>query len=197
MTTPSQEDLTPGSYVSMVGRWVRAHDLSLQEVLGVLPSGRRFRRLRESYYRRVLRACRSNLDVSQNVIVTFPQRLAVGSNVFINRGTFVTAHAHITIGDNALIGPYVIINSGDHLFGDRATPIRDQGHTARPIVIHSDVWIGAHAVILKGTVLGEGSVVAAGAVVRDDVPPYTVVAGVPARPIKARGGNLADALVTC
>jgi acetyltransferase-like isoleucine patch superfamily enzyme len=102
---------------------------------------------------------------------------------------FITARAPITIGDNTIIGPYAIINSGDHRFADTATPIRRQGHALRPIVIGRDVWIGGHAVILKGIELGDGCVVGANAVVTHDVAPYTVVVGVPARPLSTRGSG--------
>ena len=169
-----------------VRRWIRAHDVELQEAMSLLPSFGVVGRMRAAYYARVLNACGPNFDVSQHVILKFPQRLSVGANVFINRGTFIAARADISIGDNTLIGPYVIINSGDHLYGDSALRIRDQGHNLQPIVIHEDVWIGAHAVILKGTVLGQGCVVAAGAVVTKDVPAHTMVAGVPARSVNQR-----------
>jgi acetyltransferase-like isoleucine patch superfamily enzyme len=120
------------------------------------------------------------------VLLEFPSRLRLGSNVFVNRGTIITARAPITIGDDALIGPYVIINSGNHGHALRSVPMNQQDHDSSPIVIERDVWIGAHAAILKGVTLGEGCVVGARAVVTHDVEPYTVVAGVPATPVKER-----------
>lgn len=65
-------------------------------------------------------------------------------------------------------------------------PIVAQGLEIKSVVIGNDVWIGAHAVILAGVAIGDGSVIAAGAVVTKDVAPYSVVAGVPARVIKKR-----------
>ena len=65
--------------------------------------------------------------------------------------------------------------------------MRDQGHVAGVITIESDVWIGANTTIVGGVRVGQGSVVAAGAVVVRDVEPYTIVGGVPARFIKKRG----------
>ena len=64
--------------------------------------------------------------------------------------------------------------------------IQEQGVFAKPVVICGDVWIGANVTILAGVNIGEGAVIAAGAVVNKDVPPYTVAAGVPARPVKLR-----------
>jgi acetyltransferase-like isoleucine patch superfamily enzyme len=172
MTTPRQ--------------WFRARDLQWQELMALMPSSPAFLRLRAAYYREVLADCGPGLEVSQNVILKFPERLTLGADVFFNRGAFLAAHAPITIGDRASIGPFVIINSGDHRYADRSRPIREQGHNRQPIKIEDDVWIGAHAVILKGTVLGEGCVVAAGAVVTKNVRPFGVVAGVPAQLIKER-----------
>ncbi len=83
----------------------------------------------------------------------------------------------------------MVINSGDHNYSDPILPIGGQGHNAGPITIGSDVWLGAHCVILRDVKVGDGAVVAAGAVVVDDVPPRTVVAGVPAVPKKLRGAE--------
>jgi acetyltransferase-like isoleucine patch superfamily enzyme len=127
------------------------------------------------------------LDVSQGVIFEFPERIDLGDRVFVNRGTLITARTDIHIGDDVLIGPYVVINSGDHNYSDLVQPIGSQGHNVGPIIIGNDVWLGAHCVILRDVKVGDGAVVAAGAVVIDDVPPRTLVAGVPAVPKKLWG----------
>jgi acetyltransferase-like isoleucine patch superfamily enzyme len=74
------------------------------------------------------------------------------------------------------------------VFDDPNRPFIDQGITAEGIVIEDDVWLGAGAVITDGVRVGKGAVVAAGAVVTKDVPPHTVVGGVPAKPIKTIDG---------
>jgi acetyltransferase-like isoleucine patch superfamily enzyme len=81
----------------------------------------------------------------------------------------------------------VVINSGDHNYSDLTQPIGSQGYKPGPIMIGNDVWLGAHCVILRNVKVGDGAVVAAGAVVINDVPPRTLVAGVPAVPKKLRG----------
>jgi acetyltransferase-like isoleucine patch superfamily enzyme len=72
----------------------------------------------------------------------------------------------------------------NHVFQEPNRPFVEQGITAEGIIIEDDVWLGSGAVITDGVRVGKGSVVAAGAVVTKDVPPHTVVGGVPARPIR-------------
>jgi acetyltransferase-like isoleucine patch superfamily enzyme len=89
----------------------------------------------------------------------------------------------VNIGDRVMIGSHVAITSLTH---DYTAVAMNGTSLARPIVIEDDVWLGTHCVILPGVRVGCGAVVAAGAVVTKDVPPYTVVAGVPARLLKRR-----------
>jgi acetyltransferase-like isoleucine patch superfamily enzyme len=168
--------------------WVRAHDLDIQEVLSLLPDHPRARRLRESFYRPLLASCGENLWVSQHAILKFPQNLSVGSDVFVNRGAFIVARDEITIGDGTGVGPYAMINSGSHSYSDGSIPYRKQPHECEPITIGRDVWIGAHVVILKGSVLGDGCIISSGAVVSGTVAPYAIVGGVPARKFAERAG---------
>ena len=163
--------------------------IAIQELLASLPSWRLVHRSRKAFLQRRLRSCGLDLDVSQNVIFEFPERIDLGDRLFVNRGTLITAHADIHIGDDVLIGPYVVINSGNHNYSDLIQPISSQGHKADPITIGNDVWLGAHCVILRGVKVGDGAVVAAGAVVIEDVPPRTLVAGIPAVPKKLRGAG--------
>ena len=161
----------------------------MQELFAFLPSWGPVRRSRRVFLRRRLRSCGADLDVSQGVIFEYPERIDLGNRVFVNRGTLITARTDIYIGDDVLIGPYVVINSGDHNYSDLTRPIGSQGHTTGPITIGNDVWLGAHCVILRDVKVGDGAVVAAGAVVIDDVPPRTLVAGIPAAPKKLRGAE--------
>ena len=110
----------------------------------------------------------------------------LGEGVELNNFAIVNGAGGVTIGPYTLIGPHATIVSYEHEYRDRARRIRDQPYIYAPIAIGTDVWIGAHAVVLAGITVGDGAVVAAGAVVTRDVPAYTVVAGVPARPIGAR-----------
>ena len=92
----------------------------------------------------------------------------------------------IRIGDGVYTGPMVQILAVNHIYDNPNIPIREQGITAQGIVIEDDVWIGASAVILDGVTIGRGSVIGAGAVVTQDIPPYSLAVGSPAKPIKDR-----------
>lgn len=137
--------------------------------------------------------------------VTDGGRLIIHSGVSIGAGTIIIVqNGVIEIGSNTYIGPWSllcacesIIIGADVLIAERVT-IRDQNHNialpgiirkngshSSPIVISSNVWIGANAVILKGVEIETGAVVAASAVVNIDVPSKVIVAGVPARIIKS------------
>lgn len=104
--------------------------------------------------------------------------IAIGERCYINFDCCFLDCASIAIGDRVLIGPRTILATAGHPLdpATRATGLE----FAHPIVIESDVWIGAGVVINPGVRVGHGSVVASGAVVTRDVPPMSVVAGVPA-----------------
>jgi len=119
---------------------------------------------------------------------------SVGHHVFIGAHAWFSggAQAPIRIGSFVMFGPHVTMLCGDHDIDRFGVPMaliseadkdprRSQG-----ITIEDDVWIGANATILKGVTIGRGAVIAAGAVVTCSVPPFTVVAGIPARVIRER-----------
>lgn len=106
--------------------------------------------------------------------------IKVGKNVFINSGCCFQDQGGIEIGDNVLIGQQVVIATLNH----DLNPIKRKNMVPSPVKIGNDVWIGAKAVILPGVTIGNGAVIAAGAVVTKDVPENSVVAGVPAKIIK-------------
>jgi len=99
----------------------------------------------------------------------------------------------VQIGDRVYTSPFTQIIAVNHVFDDPNRPFVDQGITAEGIVIEDDVWLGAGAIITDGVRVGKGAVVAAGAVVTKDVPPHTVVGGVPAKIIKDIDGSISRA----
>jgi len=112
-------------------------------------------------------------------------QVEIGDHFYCNRHTTINAFGRISIGSRVQVGPYCFIADFDHdLISRLDRPFHRPVAQVAPVVIHDEAWIGAHVVVLKGVSIGARSVVAAGAVVTADVPPETVVAGVPARPIK-------------
>ena len=90
----------------------------------------------------------------------------------------------VTIGNHVNLAQGITVTALNHNFDDPQKRIDEQGVSTKPVVIEDDIWIGANAVILPGVTIGHHTVVAAGAVVTKDVPPHSLVAGVPAKIIK-------------
>lgn len=106
--------------------------------------------------------------------------LEIGDNVFINYGTSLVASNLVRIGDDCLIGTHVMVMDCDfHRVEDK-----EWDTDGKPIILERKVWLGNRSIVLKGVTIGHDAVVAAGAVVTSDVPPRTVVAGVPARVVR-------------
>lgn len=112
---------------------------------------------------------------------------AVG-DVIIGDHTRVGLHntiiGPVTIGSHVNLAQGITVTALNHNFEESSKRIDEQGVTTKPVIIGNDIWIGANAVILPGVSIGDHSVVAAGAVVTKDVPPHSLVAGVPAKIIK-------------
>lgn len=106
-------------------------------------------------------------------------QLQIGDNCWIN-GAMIAATNSVIIGNNCRLAPFVHIMDGDfHDLQDRALP----GESA-PVILEDDVRVGTRVIILKGVRVHRGAAIAPGAIVTKDVPPNTLVAGVPAKPIK-------------
>lgn len=109
----------------------------------------------------------------------------IGKRVWIAQNSIIDG-SHIDIGDDCIIAPYVHIIAGNHRFDDANRPINEQGGVSKSIHIGKDCWIGSRAIVLGGVAIGDGSVVGAGAVVTKNVPPYSIVVGVPAKVVGSR-----------
>ena len=106
--------------------------------------------------------------------------LTIGDGCSINYGVSIGATSNIVIGSRVRIGPYAMII--DCEFHD--VHQRERRPPSKPVVIEDDVWIGAKASVMPGVRIGRGSIVGTGVVVTQDVEPYTVVAGVPAKVVR-------------
>jgi acetyltransferase-like isoleucine patch superfamily enzyme len=105
--------------------------------------------------------------------------LVLGERVFINTGATIVANHSIVVGDDCLIGDLVAIFDSDFHPMEPSRPIR-----LSPVCLGANVWVGRSATILPGVTIGDHSIIAAGSIVTGDVPARTLVAGVPARPIR-------------
>lgn len=142
--------------------------------------------LRGYIWRPFLKKCGKNFQPLQGVRLLSPGLIDIGDNVFVNHNTDIYGQGGVSIGNNVIIGQNVNIMSVNHAYADWRRPIRDQGITTAKIVIEDDVWIGGNSTILPGVKIGRGAIVGANAVVTKDIEEYSIVGGVPARPIKKR-----------
>lgn len=112
---------------------------------------------------------------------------AVG-DVIIGNYTRIGLHntiiGPVTIGHHVNLAQGITVTALNHKFENPDIRIDEQGVSTKPVVIGNDIWVGANAVILPGITIGDHSVIAAGAIVTKDVPPHSLVAGVPAKIIK-------------
>jgi len=152
-----------------------------------------------------LHACPQGIDIGAGTIVMhgavlhvynfrgMPQsRIKIGRDSLIGEYSVIRGQGGVQIGDRVYTSPFTQIIAVNHVFDDPNRPFVGQGITAEGIVIEDDVWLGAGAVITDGVRVGKGAVVAAGAVVTKNVPPHTVVGGVPAKPIKNIDGSISN-----
>jgi acetyltransferase-like isoleucine patch superfamily enzyme len=110
--------------------------------------------------------------------------LRIGDRCVIGRGSHVVAHHSIQIGDDVFTGPYVYITDQNHGYTDPEMPIGRQLPRNTAVSIGSGTWLGAGAIVLPGACIGRNVVVAAGSVVRGEIPDRCVVAGVPAKVVR-------------
>lgn len=128
-----------------------------------------------------------NVKILHQVIIKFPGNIYIGDNTYINGGMLVAGkNSKIIIGKNCLISYNINIRTTTHNFTQKDILIRDQGINEKDIFIGDDVWIGYGAQIMAGVKIGNGSVIAAGAIVTKDVEEFNVVGGIPAKVISKR-----------
>lgn len=173
-----------------------------------------WKKRRLAYLRRHLKACGEGLDVGNRVRFEGLQNIELGRRALVgddckimadgqgarvrigdllacNMNVFICAAAHetIEIGNDVLIGPNVVIRSGNHSFDTFDLPMQQQESRHGTIRIGNDVWLGANVVVAADVTIGDHAVVGAGAVVVKDVEPCTIVGGVPAKMIGRRPGR--------
>lgn len=122
-----------------------------------------------------------------NAIRCHEGNLRIGDKVVFGRKNTINCYLDIEIGSDCIFADWIYICDFDHRFDDLSLPIRKQGIVKSPVRIGSDCWIGEKSTVLRGVTIGDGCVVASHALVNRDIPPLSVVGGVPARDLKTRG----------
>jgi galactoside O-acetyltransferase len=166
--------------------------------------------LRRFFYKPLFAKFGSPVNIKKNVYINNPENIKIGNGVLIhedcyldgsskrgvyidigdycsiNPGTKIFGGGGVTIGREVSIAAGVTIYSHQHNYKRKDLSIRQQGMQYAPVVIAEGVWICTRVVILPGVTIGKGAVIGAGAVVTKNVAPYSVVVGIPAKPIKKR-----------
>ena len=139
--------------------------------------------------------CGRNVFVGRYSSISY-ENVSIGNNSSIGQyACFMSSRAKIKIGNHVMFGPHVFIITGDYridIIGRFMNTVEDYEklpENDQDVIIEDDVWIGANVIILKGITIGRGSVIAAGSVVTQDVEPYSIYGGIPARKIKDRFNN--------
>ena len=126
--------------------------------------------------------CGDKVDIGRKI--SFSSQVSLGNSSAI--GDYTHIHGKVVIGDYVMIAPHCAFIASEHIHNDILTPMNLQGTKDGQIIINDNVWIGLGCIILNNVIIGEGAIVAAGAVVTKDVPPFSIVGGVPAKVIKYR-----------
>ncbi|MEM8728361.1 MAG: acyltransferase [Pseudomonadota bacterium] len=128
------------------------------------------------------------VTISPNVWFSEPQNIVIGDRCNIGARCMLWAGANtgrIVMGRYTLLGPDVVMTAANYRYND-GQPVTKQASDEADVIVGEDVWIGARAILLPGTEIGNGSIVAAGAVVRGQFPPFSIIGGVPAKVIGQR-----------
>ena len=112
-------------------------------------------------------------------------RIRIGSGTFLNMGVMVAADELVEIGDHCMFANHCFVTDANHRFDDPDKPITWQGFTSKgPTRVGDNVWCGAGVVITSGVTVGERCVIGANSVVTQDIPPFSIAAGAPAKVLK-------------
>jgi acetyltransferase-like isoleucine patch superfamily enzyme len=129
-----------------------------------------------------------NTLLEPDVWITAPgdARVQIGEGTFLNIGVMVAAQELVAIGAHCMLANNCFVTDANHRFDDPHKPITWQGFTTKgPTRIGDNVWLGANVVVTSGVTIGERCVIGANSVVTEDVPPFSIAAGAPARVLRA------------
>ncbi len=124
-----------------------------------------------------------------NAIRCHEGNLRIGNKVVFGAKNTINCYLDIDIGDDCIFADWIYVCDFDHIYDDINVTIKKQGIVKSPVVIGRDCWIGEKSTVLRGVTVGEGSIIASHALVNRDVPPRSIVGGVPAKVLKTRTGT--------
>jgi galactoside O-acetyltransferase len=165
------------------------------------PSGHIGTNLRKIIFFRKMKKYGLNTVLHKGVKITSPNLVHIGDECIIGESVKIMCGNGygIFIGSNSAIAENVYIRDANHNFDNIDIPIKKQSHNCASffyessnysIIIEEDVWVGANAIILSGSFIGRGSIIAAGAVVSNKIPPFSIVVGNPGRVVSNRKNKL-------
>lgn len=143
-----------------------------------------------------LRSVRIGADpaISPNASFSNPERIEIGDRCRIGARCTLWAGpgtGRVIIGDDVLFAPEVLVTAANYRYND-GSPVTSQAMDEADVVIGDDVWLGARAIVLPGARIGNGSIIGAGALVKDEIPPFSIAVGTPAKVVgqrKIEGSN--------
>ena len=175
-------------------RWYERNALPWNRARIHLEAARRGAFVRWPVHGNVLEALREGrLDLGEGTLlepgvwitIADGARVRIGAGCFLNLGVMVAAHELVEIGDHCMFANGCFVTDANHRFDDLARPITWQGFASKgPTRIGDNVWCGANVVVTSGVTIGERCVIGANSVVTQDVPSFSIAAGVPAKVLR-------------
>lgn len=142
---------------------------------------RRFHHLKKR-----LKAYGEGNDLSYDIQIDFPDRVTLGSYIYIGPGASINGLGGIEIKSGVIIGPNLTIHSANHNYKTAKFIPYDETFEFRKVTIHENVWIGGNVIITPGSTIGEGAIIGAGCVVSGNIPALAIAIGNPCQVIKYR-----------
>ncbi|MBS3150013.1 acyltransferase [Candidatus Woesearchaeota archaeon] len=132
-----------------------------------------------------LKSVGTNVRISQPTNISHPEKIIIGSNVYLGPDCFISAEGGLTIGSNCSLSGGLLIYTWNHDYNKEILPFgKEKVH--KPVIIKDNVWIGSRVSIVPGVTIGEGSIIGLGSVVTKDVLDLAIIGGNPAKVIKFR-----------
>lgn len=127
-----------------------------------------------------------NNQINSSTLIFFPQRVSLGSYIYIGPKAEINGLGGLEIMDGVIIGPNLVLHSANHHFNNSKYIPYDETFDFKKVIINENVWIGGNVIITPGSNIGEGCIIGAGCVVSGSIPPLSIVVGNPCKVIRSR-----------